>query len=155
MNRILNILFLMVLLIFAACKKEFNHKTIIEQNTDSACHLCNYADSLEGTYRGLVSYYPWQASADTVNIHVEHFFKSLGGQTDSTIMFFHLIQELIPSTAGYQTFTVSLDNPDGIFYETPIGDKLTIIGDSLHYTDFFIGIEDTILVYKFDGKKLP
>lgn len=155
MYKILSILFLGLTFIILSCEKEFEHTNPIEVNSDTACHLCNYADSLEGTYRGVVSYYPWQPSNDTINIDVEHIFLSFGNHKDSTLMIFHFLQELIPAAAGYDSFTASIDNNSGIFYETPIGDRLTIIGDSLHYVDYFVGIEDTILRYKFDGKKIP
>lgn len=153
MKKTLVLLSVGLLFIGSSCKKEFNHTSPIEMNADNSCQICGYADSIQGIYRGLNSYHPWEPNDDTVNFKLEHFYMGLGNSKDSTLMFFHLMKDMgLPSA---EALTVSMDNASGIFYQTPLGDFLIIDGDSLHYRNVFFNGQDTVLIYQFDGKKIP
>jgi hypothetical protein len=91
-NRILSLSIGAILLSLYSCKK-FEHKG--EPKLPS-CELCEFADSIEGTYVGR-SYGLFQIngsnayhSNDTFQMDVTHIFLNTNSAIDSTIMFFRL-----------------------------------------------------------------
>ena len=80
-------------LLLLSCSKKFDHTTL----DVPACELCDYADSLEGTYRGRAAgssvwdnpSYPGGQS-DSITMIATHFFLGKSAYMDSTRMFIKL-----------------------------------------------------------------
>lgn len=140
--------------VFLSCKKKFDH--FVESGSPeplTSCELCQYADSLEGTYRGYFTGIHYYTSPDTINIDLEHIFLNLGTVEDSTKMFFKITLHF--SNGVNHTQYSYIDNNQGEFYDYPNGDHMSIVADSLHLRDHNPENNVDVEQFRFDGKKIP
>lgn len=155
-NTLQLILLFIVLTLASGCHKKFDHTPFTKTAIPSDCPLCDYADSLQGQYRGLATGFETPSNHDSLTITMEHIYLNLGNSLDSTKMFFKRIKQF-DSSPDLETDTVALTSNSGIFYS---GDSynLSIIGDSMHIYDFYFDGQmpsATAILLQFDGKKLP
>lgn len=147
------------LLILGSCNKKFKHEGPVSPQTVS-CELCDYADSISGTYRGFsdIDYHP----DDSVTITLEHIFLNLGNNLDSTSMYFKVTKTFDSSSSPWIS-TVLLESKNGnigLFYSTSSWSNNTSWGtmyvkeDSLYVNDYVNNNMGSIEIMDFKGKKL-
>lgn len=99
----------------AACKKKTFTHTKVE--TVTSCTLCEQADSISGTYKGLaVGFWPTVPNnSDTMYVTLEHVFLNLTPDLDSSVMFFN-VQSWYASGGSITHSTAALQQSDGEFW---------------------------------------
>lgn len=156
MKSTLHITLSFIVLTFSiGCHKKFDHKSFVKTEIPSNCPLCDYADSLQGQYRGLATGFETPSNHDSLTITMEHIYLNLGNSLDSTKMFFRRIRQY-DTTTDPETDTVAISSSNGIFYSGS-SYNLSIIADSMHIYDFYFSSQmpsATGVILQFDGKKL-
>lgn len=134
--------------ILSACNKKFKHEDYTSMSNPQNCSMCEYADSIEGTFHIAYNYLNYY-QVDTGTLKIEHVFLDLGPKIDSTKMFFKL-------TGPYLTGKiVSLDSPNGIFYNSGYGKKMYLDGDSIFYEDGYSHKYGFTKNLFFKGSRVP
>lgn len=91
----------------ASCNK-FEHETFILPN----CELCGYAETLEGTYRGLSYGIAVPDFSDSITITVEQVFLGNSQYEDSTFMRFKVYYDF-DSSFDVEIHNITLLNSSG------------------------------------------
>jgi hypothetical protein len=99
---------LTICIILLSCKK-FEHKEF----KISECVLCEYADSVEGVYRGYFKNGLASYLNDSANVVVEHFYPQSSVIEDSSIMYFKLTMTKDQTPDSPISYYVRVDNPEG------------------------------------------
>ena len=144
------LLFMALLFLGISCNKKFDHNSYSESAIPQDCPLCDYADSISGSFKG--KYFSY-AGQDSIVVELEHVFLSLSPKIDSTKMFFKMIRHYNNGDSFEKV--VSLDNYNGLFYNTSYGNKMYLEGDSLHYEEGYSHKMGFTPVFFFDGKRIP
>lgn len=102
-----NILLLLSIILFFSCEK-FEHSELNVPN----CNLCDYASSVEGTYRGYRnSIYPQQE--DSLTILVQQIYLGNSQIEDSTIIFLEMTT-IYDNLISFPIIdTIRIDNSQG------------------------------------------
>lgn len=101
-----------VLFSLLSCKK-FDHQELPIPN----CELCDYAPTLEGSFRGYASGIAVPNYGDSMNIVMEQIFLGNSQFEDSTYIHYHVSYSFDSSTDNYQD-VIRLKQANGTFHET-------------------------------------
>jgi hypothetical protein len=133
--------------LFYSCKK-FEHEDVLISKTD--CELCNWADSLNGSYAGYLTttaqnYMGTNQWIDSLHFDVQHVFLAMGPLDDSTRMYFTAFNsgsQYINS--GWNTWFA--EDSSGTMNHTSFS-TIRITKDSIvfgdHYSEPFFGASST------------
>ncbi len=128
------LLIVVVLLGLLSCKK-FDHQELSEQ---PSCDLCAFAESLNGSYRGLViqndvpDYLYYGTNYDSLTITVSHVFLDIDPYGDSLYMNFATTMEF-DSIPGVMYDTIQIRSASGEVhnFDTYNGGGYFIFSDSI------------------------
>ena len=98
-----------ILMLMQSCKK-YKH----EEPQLPDCVLCDYAASIEGTYRGFVTGISAPNYGDSMNVILEQIFLGNSQYEDSTYMHFKIYYDF-DSSPDTNVATIRLDNSNGNF----------------------------------------
>lgn len=126
---------IIIILLFSiglfGCKK-FEHENL---DLSTTCELCDWADSIEGTYAGIIHGYrdgdvnDPNAQHDTTAITIQHVFLNQNPYHDSTVMYFDVTRN------GSTTLWSCKD--DSKTLERGKYKRMAMYVDSLEYHDFY------------------
>lgn len=100
--------YLLILLVGAFGCNKFEHETLTLPN----CELCDYAESLEGIYRGMSGGFSAPNYGDSVTITVEHVFLGNSQYEDSTFVKLKVDYDF-DSSSEIKTHIIELLNSSG------------------------------------------
>lgn len=101
-----------VLFSLLSCKK-FDHQELELPN----CELCDYAPTLEGSFRGYASGIAVPNYGDSMNIVLEQVFLGNSQYEDSTYIHYRVTYNFDSSSDDYEKI-IRLKNTNGQFYQT-------------------------------------
>lgn len=103
------IIYIVVLSVLLASCEKYEHKDVVLP----VCNLCEFADSLNGHYRGKATGI-CSGCNDTLNYFIQHIFPpNLNMYEDSSIMYFSALSYFDSDTTNVTNETLKIDNSNG------------------------------------------
>lgn len=152
--RVKTSIFISILLVglFFSCTK-FDH---LAANNPIKCDLCDFADSIEGTFVGLSNgvVHPngnTPYGSDTFYIELKHIFLNTASTIDSTVMFFRT-KAYQDSSIYYKYDTICINNRNGMVLDAKF-ENYVLNPDSIYIFEDWNTKYGYVIAYDFTGYK--